>query len=464
MSTPFRTQGRGALGLLWPLFAGLMMCVVFLGPSRVAAAQITPTQFQTENGMRVLSLEQDALPIVTIQALVRAGGSDDPKSKIGLANMAAVLLEAGTAKRSALALSEALDSIGADLSINASKDFTTIQIRVLKKDIETGFDLLSDLLIHPKFEPEEIARIRKQIAGEILAQQDQPGIIARIAFQEMIYGDHPYRYPNIGLDETIQKIHRRDLVRFHNRYYQPENTILAVVGDLTEAEAKTLVRTYFGAWEKGSASFFTAHPSQPLPTSSVKRIEKDLSQATVILGHVGIDRANSDYYAIQVMNYILGGGGFSSRMMKDVRDDKGLVYSIYSHFSANRFPGAFSVTFQTKNSSTAEAIRAVLEALNNIRNTGVTETELSEAKSYLTGSFPLRIDTTRKIASYLTTLAFHDLGLDYLESYVERIKSVTREDVFRVALKYLHPKHMAVVAVGQQEMITLESIKEHVSD
>jgi len=448
------------------LFARLvfmLMLFVFAIKGRGTAAQIEPTQFQTENGMTVLTLEQNAVPIVTIQVLVRAGSVDDPKPKIGLANMTAALLEEGTEKRTSIEISEALDFMGADLSIRASKDYTTIQIRVLKKDLEAGFDLLSDLVIHPIFDPKEIARIRKQIVGEILSQQDQPELIASIAFQEIIYGDHPYRHPTLGFEASLEKIHRKDLVVFHNTYYRPNNAIIAVVGDITEARSKALVASYFGGWERG-VSVSALHPVQALPAPALKRIEKDLNQATVILGHVGIDRANPDYYAIQVMNYILGGGGFSSRMMKDIRDDKGLVYSIYSYFSANLYPGAFSVTFQTKSSSAGEAVSAARSVIESLRATGATEEELVEAKAYLTGNFPLQIDTTQKIASFLATIAFYGLGLDYFDTYAERVNRVTREDVFRVALKYLHPNQMVLVIVGKQDRISLDAAEKGVSD
>ncbi len=438
----------------------LFLLAILISPlsntESLLAAGLTPSRFETDNGMTVLTLEQNSLPIVTIQVLINAGSVLDPKGKTGLANMTLALLEEGTKTRTAMEISEATDFIGATLRTRASKDYAKLQLRLLKKDINAGLALLSDILINPAFAPKEIARIQKQIKGKILAQQDQPGAIARIAFQEMIYGRHPYRSPIIGYKKSIESITQRDLLIFHQVSYRPNNTIVAIVGDISEAESKELIEEYFGDWEKQAASLPLTEAPEPMWQPEIRKIEKDLSQATDILGHVGIERANPDFYAIRVMNYILGGGGFASRLMSDVRDNKGLVYSIYSYFSASRFPGAFAVSFQTKSSSANQAIEAVLREINQIRDAAVTEEELSEAKAYLSGVFPLKIDTGKKLASLLADIAFHDLGLDYFENYQEQIMRVTREDVFHVALKYLHPERYALVVVGKQDAIALK--------
>ncbi len=441
---------------LFPLF--LIFNLVFIMQSNASrAAWLQPERFETENGMVLLSLEQDSIPIVTIQVLIEAGSVFDPEGKAGLARMTANLLERGTEKRNAIAISEELDFIGADLSIRTWKDYTTLRLRVLKKDIEVGFDILSDLLIAPGFASEEIDRIKKETQGAILAQEDQPGAVARIAFHDLVFDAHPYRYPTIGLEAAIDKIALGDLVAFHKRHYRPNHTILAIAGDMKAEEAKGFVEKYFGGWEKGKQPLPKIDGPKQLRGKTIKRIDKNLTQATVMLGHRGIDRTHSDFYAVRVMNYILGGGGFSSRMMTDIRDNKGLVYSIYSHFSANRFPGAFSVSFQTKNSNAKEAIGAVLREIQKMRDAGVTTEELEEAKAYLAGSFPLKIDTTRKMASVLATIEFHGLGLDYFDDYIAKIKSVTREDVFRSALKYLSAEHYVLVVVGKQRDIDIDT-------
>ncbi len=447
---------RPQKGKLTLLFLLAILIFPLSSTENLLAADLTPVRFETDNGMDVLTLEQNSLPIVTIQVLVKAGSVLDPKGKTGLANMTLALLEAGTETRTAMEISEATDFIGATLRTRASQDYVMLQLRLLKKDINAGMALLSDILINPAFIPEEIARIQKQITGNILAQQDQPGAIARIAFQEMVYASHPYRSPVIGREKSIASMTQRDLITFHQIYYRPNNTIVAIVGDIGEGETKDLIEKYFGNWEKQASSLPVIEAAEPIWQTELRTIEKDLSQATVILGHIGINRANPDFYAIHVMNYILGGGGFSSRMMSDVRDNKGLVYSIYSYFSTRHFPGAFAVSFQTKNSSVNEAIEAVLREINQMRNAAVTEEELSEAKAYLSGVFPLKIDTGKKLASLLAEIAFHNLGLDYFNNYQEQIMRVTREDVFHVAMKYLHPDRYAIVVIGKQDAIALK--------
>ncbi len=420
------------------------------------AAALKPSRFVTKNGMTLLVIPQPSLPIVSVQVLVRAGAVLDPEAKAGLANMTASLLEEGTLSRSATEISEAVDFIGADFGASASKDYSTVELRVLKKDIETGFDVLSDVLMHPRFDEKEVARVQKQVLGGIQAEQDQPGAIAMRAFQEAVYRSHPYRHAVVGHETSVPNITRADLVAFHEQYYRPNNTIIAVVGDVTEASAQKIVETYFGKWRPGKTTFPKVNLLPPLENKVLKRIDKDLTQATVMLGHPGIHRANPDYYAVLVMNYILGGGGFSSRLMADIRDDRGLVYSIHSRFSTNALPGDFSVSFQTKSGSTQEAITGVLQEMVSMQKTPVTEVELSEAKAYLAGSFPLRIDTTDKVATLLTAIEFYGLGLDYFETYAKTIHGVSQADVLRAAKKYLDPAHYALVVVGKQAEIDLE--------
>ncbi len=427
-----------------------------LSASFSEAASLQPKRFMAENGMTLLVLEQPSLPIVTIQILVRAGSSLDPKEKSGLANMTASLLEEGTQTRTAMDISESIDFIGANLTTRVSEDEMSIQLQLLKKDVETGIQLLSDMLMHPRFDDEEVERVRKQILGGIRAEKDQPGAIAQRAFQEIVFQGHPYQHAVVGNEMSVPNITRKDLLGFHQRYYHPNNMIIAVVGDLTEEETKTVVHMAFGQWPRGKVAFPRIAAVPPLSKKVLKRIEKDLSQATVILGHIGLERSDPDYYPVLVMNYILGGGGFASRMMTDIRDTRGLVYSIYSHFTANTLSGDFSVSFQTKSSSTKEAIKGILEMMTDIQNTPVSDIELSEAKAYLSGSFPLKIDTTKKVASMLSAVEFHKLGLDYFETYPKEINRVTLEDVQRVAKKYLHPDHYALVVVGNQAEIGLD--------
>jgi zinc protease len=224
-----------------------------------------------------------------------------------------------------------------------------------------------------------------------------------------------------------------------------------VVGDVTEQEVVALIAESFKGWNpSGSAA---AAPTTPpaIEKTRVIAIDKDITQANVVMGHVGINRENPDYYAVSLMNYILGGGGFSSRLMDNIRDNRGLAYSVYSAFAAQKQPGAFRVEVQTKNESTNEAVGEILKEIRRMQAELVSERELADAKAYLTGSFPLRMDTSGKIAGILTSVELFNLGIDYPQKYPALINAVTREDVQRVARKYLLPDRMVVVVVANQQ-------------
>ena len=228
----------------------------------------------------------------------------------------------------------------------------------------------------------------------------------------------------------------------------PNQTILVIVGDLTQEQATALVQAHFGSWKKGPPSPYMLKKPAPIERKMVQLIEKDLTQSTIVLGHTGISRSNPDYYAVTVMNYILGAGGFSSRLMDSIRDKQGLAYGIMSHFDTRLMPGAFFVNLQTRTDVTNQAITGVLTEMKTIREAPVSDQELGEAKSFIIGSFPLRIDSSAKLATVLAQVEFYNLGLDYFTQYPKAIEKVTKDDVLRVAKQYLNPQHYALVVVG----------------
>ncbi len=431
---------------------GLAAVLLILGVNSPArSVEIRPLRWTTDNGMTVLLLERHSLPIVSLQLLVRAGSARDPEERAGVANMVAQLLDEGTATRSSKQIAEEADFIGAHLTTSASDDYSTAALDVLKKDLETGVELVTDVLRHPSFPDEEIERKRSQIIGQILSEKDNPGNVAEKAFNEMIFGQHPYHSPTEGTEATVPRITRADLVTFYEEYYRPNNAILAIVGDITPGEARTLLARRFRDWEPRAVPPLVAPPPPRAETRRSRVIDRNLTQANIILGQTGIERGNPDYYAVTVMNYILGGGGFSSRLLKQVRERQGLAYSIYSHFDAGVYPGSFSIVLQTRNSAAAQAIDQIMAEIQRIRREPVAEQELREAKAYLVGSFPLRIDTNSKAAALLTQIEFHALGLEYLQDYPAKIRAVSLDDVARVAKKYLDPEHMTLVMVAHEK-------------
>jgi len=442
---PHAHRSRQAVGRF---FLGLFLLAFCLPNAQGQAADIVPTRSVTANGMTVLFLEQHFLPTVEIHALVKVGSAQDPPDKAGLANLTASLLDEGTQTRTSRQIAEQIDFVGGSLAAHAAEDFTTASARVLKKDADLGFALLADVLQHPAFHKQEFERVRTQILGEILSDDDDPGNVAMKAFHQLIFHGHPYSWPAHGSEDTLNKITVADVQQFHAREYVPNQTILVIVGDLTQEQAATLVQTHFGSWKKGTPSPYQIKKPTPIDRKMVQLIEKDLTQSTIVLGHTGISRTNPDYYAVTVMNYILGAGGFSSRLMDSIRDKQGLAYGIMSQFDSRLLPGAFFISLQTRTEVTNQAITGVLTEIKGIRDAPVTDQELSEAKSFIVGSFPLRVDSSAKLANVLAQVEFYNLGLDYFTSYPKAIEKVTKDEVLRVAKQYLDPQHYALVVVG----------------
>ena len=406
--------------------------------------------------MVLLLSEKHEIPMITINMAIKAGSTAVPTDKPGLASITASLLMQGTKKRTASQIHQEIDFIGGSLSAGGGDDFASANLRVLKKDIPIGLDLLSDVLLNPAFDQKEIDRKVKETLAEIQRQKQEPGIIAGQAFAKAVFGGHPYGRTNDDVAAYYPKLARQDIVDFYSSRYSPDNAIIAVVGDVTEKEIIAMLNGYFKAWQKKAQPISALTQPPVIEKTVVQKIDKDVAQANIDLGHIGISRENPDFYAVSVMNYILGGGGFSSRLMDNIRDNKGLAYDVHSGFSAQKEPGAFTVSIQTKNESANDVIAETQKELRRIQTELVSEKELADAKAYLSGSFPLRMDTYAKIAGMLTSIEIYNLGLDYPQKYPALIKGVTREDIQRVAKKYLHPDRMVIVVVANQEKAKLK--------
>lgn len=427
----------------------LLVFLLVLFPWSVEAA-LSPKRSVLRNGLVLLSSEQRSLPIVTLHLLIDAGSRSDPPGLEGLASLTARLLTYGTKKRTATEISDALDSIGALLSTSAGEELATVSLTVLRKDLDAGLDLLAEILTAATFPAEEIERQKEAVVASIKAKSEDPGQIADMKFREALFPGSPYGRPVEGTEESIRRIDRKDLAEFYERYYRPDRSILAVVGDISDREIAEKLRSAFRSWRKG-APIAEAPPSAPGGPAKTIRMHRDLTQANIIMGHEGVPRGHADYYAIQVMNHILGGGGLISRLVGSVRNERGLAYSVYSSFSADKYSGVFQIEMQTKNETAEEAIRVALEEIRKIREEGVTEDELQEAKDYLIGSFPLRLDTSSRIASFLAYAEYFGLGLDYPERYPDFIRKISREDVLRVARQYIRPEKLITVVVADQK-------------
>ncbi len=429
----------------------LYICFLFLLIIPLPSFALDAEREVLGNGLTVLFFERHNLPIVKVELLIKASKVDEPSEKAGLANITASMLTEGTKNRTSLQISEEIEFMGADLGVSSDNDYTTISLFILKREIEKGFDIFSDVLLNPTFPEDELKQKKKIVKGSLKQSEESPSFLANRAFLKEVFGTHPYSRIIEGTPESIDLITREDIIKFYRQYYQPERSILSVVGDLSHDELMNLIDSYLKAWKNTE---FKIHKRPDRNGHFIKKIitiDKDLTQATIMLGHKGIKRDNPDYYAISVMNYILGGGGFSSRLMQTIRDDMGLAYDVHSSFSSNKHGGYFKAAVQTKNKSANKVIEEILNQIERIKKNKVSEQEINDAKSYLTGSFPRRIDTMSKIASFLVGVEYYGLGLDYDIKYVDYINAITRDDIKRVAEKYLNNENYILVVVGNIE-------------
>ncbi len=407
------------------------------------------------NQIVLLVSEEHSLPFVTVQLLINAGSQKDPSGQEGLARLTARGLLLGTANRTAKAINEELDFMGAALDSSAGRDYVNLGLRVLKKDLEKGLDLFLEVLTQPVFPQEEMKKEVEKTLAAIQAAEDQPEEVAEKAFQENLYLRGPYKYPVEGTKASLPRITRDEVVRFYQKYYHPGKAILVVVGDISQEEIKTRLFPSLEKWPRGKI------PEESLKTEFAKgpktvKIDRSLTQANIVLGQNGVSRDNPDFYALSVLNYILGGGGFSSRLMEEVRNKRGLAYSVASFFDPGKYPGSFQVVLQTKNSSAREALSLARGQMERIRKEMVSEKELEGAQKYLVGSFPMRLDTQGKLANFLLQVEYYGLGLDYPARYPKLIQSVSREEVLRVAQKYLHPDDYILVIVADVKAAGLD--------
>jgi zinc protease len=434
-----------------------MQTTIFVGSFAVAPAwglEMPPVERTVlDNGLRLLVIRQPHLPMVVLSALVDAGSRFDARGQEGLSGMTAGLLTEGTAKRKAAEIHDETDFLGAKLGAGAGDDYVTVSLTVLKKDLEHGIDLFSDVLLHPSFPKNEFARKREEALAELEAEEQNPGAVADRTFRRALYGEGPYRAAPGGWKESVAKLTVADVRRFYQAGYRPERTILVVSGDVTLDEMKALCAKELTPW-KGKGKAVEALPPVDNSRADVVRVDRELTQANLVFGHSGTTRDDPNWYAIQVMNYILGGGGFSSRLMQSIRVEGGLAYSVYSFFSPGK-PGAFEVVLQTKSASTGEAMKRLRSEIDRIRSEEVSDEELRDAKKYLTGSFPLRFDSNAEMVSFYAQVEYYNLGLDYPSRYESIINEISKEDLQRVAQQYLHPEKALLVIVGKQGDIAL---------
>ncbi|MGA7761356.1 MAG: pitrilysin family protein [Candidatus Binataceae bacterium] len=402
------------------------------------------------DGAVLLVSEQHQLPMVTMTIAFDAGARRDPEGKAGLASLTAASLTLGTKDLSAAQFNQKVDFMGSSIAVGAGADYAQASFTSLAKYADETLRLMAATLTEPALSDDEITRKRDERLADIKAQEEQPDYVAGVTFHKALFGNAPYGHPSEGTSESVAKLTPQDVRDFYHAQYKIGGAVIAVVGDVKADEVKAKLEKAFDAL-KGTVPPQAEPPAPNVPPGiHPTLVDRSVVQATIILGSGGIARSNPDYYRLQVMNYILGGGGFASRLMKIVRSKNGLAYGISSGFDAGKFPGSFTVDTQTKNKTTNEALELIIEQLRDMQEHPVTDGELASAKKYLIGSFPLKIDRQSSIASFMLQIELYGLGLDYAERYPKLIGAVTKDEIQRVAKQYLHPDALILVAVTNQ--------------
>ena len=430
-----------------------------LPPPPVAEGPIVPQQrlhrATLDNGLEVLVLEDHRTPRLSVGVTLRRGIAIEPLDRAGLASLTTEVMKRGAGSRNALALARAVEDIGASLSADAGWDSSSVGLSGLSEDGDALFALLADVVRRPRFDPAEVERARAETIQMLEQDKDEPGTLLGRQLDRVLYPDHRYGLPEDGERASLMRLDARALREFHDRVFVAHNAIVYVVGDISADDALARVRASFGDWAAGSVPEPGPPPPREAPVERrVVVVDRpDLVQAQIAIAHEGIARTDPERIPALLMNTILGGGGFLSRLLSRVRADEGLTYSIGSAFSMRRQPGPFAVTTFTRVPEVGRVVSLVISVLEGMNSDPPSEDEFRLAKSFNAGRFVLGFETSNEIAAGLIDLDVHGLPPDSLDTYRTRVNATRREEVAAAARRLLHPERIAIVVVGPAEAL-----------
>jgi zinc protease len=407
------------------------------------------------NGLRVVFVENARLPLVTYRLAFRTGDAHDPPTLPGLTDILTGMLNEGTETRTSRRIADDVARLGATLGSGASSDNTTVAASALSQFNDEILELMADITLRPSFPADELELTKQNALQNLIAQRGQPSFLANERLARVIYGEHPYSVVS-ATPESIAAVTRDDLVRFHRRRFIPNNAVLVVGGDIRRDDALGRIEELFGAWQPGEpeASEFPAPPTRRGRTLYL--VDRPGSaQSNIVIANTAITRTDPDYFPVLVMHTVLGANA-SSRIFMNLREDKGYTYGAYTSLDARRTAGSFRATAEVRTPVTGESLKEFFYELGRIREEPVTEKELLDAQNYLTGIFPIRLETLDGLIDQLIQIKMHDLPDDYLHTYRERVSAVTREEVQRVARRYVTPESAAIVIVGDADTLADE--------
>lgn len=408
---------------------------------------------QLKNGMVLHLLEDHELPLVNIHAMVRIGGAWAPADKAGLAALTGTLWRAGGIEGiSPGALDEKLEFLAASLETSIAEESGTIGLNVMTHNLDEGLRLFAAIIRNPAFDEQRFAMLKAQMIESIAREQDEPEALVDREFRRLLFAGHPFG--NLPDTASVNRITRGDCVEFYRQHIGPESFIVAINGDFN---ADDMARRFEALFDGFPAAASPVGPIPELPadiTPGVYLMDKPLAQTGIRMGHFGVSRKNPDFDAVRVMNYVVGGGGFASRMMKEIRTVRGLAYSVFSYFGmSDGTKGAYMVGGETKAASTHEFVDTARAIMTGVATNGITEPEMTMAKAALVNSFVFTFDKKSDVAQRYAWMEYYDMPPDYLAGLRARIDKVTMADVKRVARQYLKPDHMVIVALGDRKII-----------
>lgn len=420
-------------------------------PALPAQAGLDIQNWTTPQGARVHFVENHELPMLDISVDFDAGSARDSREKSGLASLTRHVMALGAGPHDERDISEKMADVGANLGGRLDADRAGFQVRTLsgKTERTQAIAILAAILSAPRFDADILEREKARAIAGLRESATRPDYLGAKAFQAAAYGDHPYALNEGGEEETVAKLTRSDLLDFHRAHYRASNMAIAVMGDISRAEAEQLAEQLAAGLPPGTAPAPIA-PVKPRERGTQQIIPHHATQSHLFMGQPGLKREDPDYFPLFVGNYVLGGGGFDSRLTKAIRDKKGLAYSVYSYFMPMREQGLYQIGLQTRRETTDDAVGSARAELERFLKEGPSAAELTQAKSNLVGGFPMRIDSNKKILEYLSMIGFYRLPLDWLDTYIPQVEAVSRDDIVRAFQARIILAAMSTVIVGGQ--------------
>lgn len=426
-----------------------LLALALMATTLPARAEVDIKEVTTPGGVEAWLVEEHSLPFVALELRFRGGTSLDAEGKRGAVSLMTALLEEGSGEMDSRAFARAAEEIAAEFSYDASDDAVSVSARFLTETRDEAVDLLRASITDPSFNPQAVERVRAQVISILQSDLKDPDEIVRNAFGKLVFGDHPYGTPENGTIDSVGALTREDLETAHKAVFARDRVYVSAVGDITEEELSTLIDDLLGDLPETGAPL-PGNADVNLP-GGVQVVDYDTPQSAVIFGQPGVQRDDPDFFAAYILNHIIGGGGFSSRLMTEVRQKRGLTYGVYSYLSLKDNAQTWIGSVSSANDRVGEAIEVIRDQWTRIREEGVTAEELEDAKTYITGAYPLRFDGNGPIADIAVGMQVDGLPRDYIATRNDKMNAVTLEDVNRVAREVLDPDKLTFVVVGQPE-------------